>query len=141
MSDTILRTSTSTLATEPELSSTNPTSTGIVDIEVPYMDYESSHHHPYLVDHFKLGDTWDNLQGGFPREVAQIEGYIENKIQNGEMANSITAVKTMLKGLEKLTNVHNDERSVVKIETLNAYIEFLNKTDKMRSNLRRYNAY
>jgi hypothetical protein len=108
-------------------------------IEVPYTDYEQQTNHPYLVDHFKLGDKWDDPQGGFPNEVRLIESYIQDKIKSGEVANSIKAIQGVIKDMEKFNNLKGEERAVVKLEVLSHYVEFLMKNERTRANLRRYN--
>lgn len=107
-------------------------------IEVPYNDYSREHGKPYIADHFSLGDSWNDPQGGFPREVQQIEGYIFNKIESGEVANSVTAVKDLLKGMEKFNNLNHEERAVVKIEVLAHYVEFLQANERTKANLKKY---
>ena len=107
-------------------------------IEVPYLNYEGEHGHPYSVDHFKLGDTWEDPTGGFPKELSIIEEYLQRKIEVGEVANSIDAIKEEYKKIERITGVKKEERPVVKIETIAAYIKFLMETDKIKLNLSRY---
>ena len=106
--------------------------------EVPYLDYERENGHPHSVDYFKLGDTWTDPVGGFPEEVALIEEYFQDKIDKGEIANSTNAIKEELKKMEKFTNLKKEERPLVKIETLAAYVKFLMETDKIKFNLSRY---
>lgn len=109
--------------------------------EVPYLDYERENNHPHSVDYFGLGDTWEDPAGGFPEEISLIEEYLADQISKGELANSTKAVKRELRRLEKINNVNNEERPIVKIETLAAYIRFLMETDKIKFNLRRYGNY
>lgn len=117
----------------------SPSQSGEGDnIEVPYTEYESSKGHPYIVDHFSLGDTWDDPQGGFPHEISVIGEYINRKIESGEVANSVKAIQNVLKEMEKFNNLKGEERSVVKLEVLSHYVEFLMKNEKTRANLRRY---
>lgn len=142
MTDTVFRqTIAPPVAKESELKSNTPDSTSITTVETPYLDYQSDHSRPYLVDHFNLGDHWNDYDGGFPKEIGIMENYIEGKIKVGEIANTQNAVKEYIKGIEKLNNLTKEERAVVKIETITAYIEFLMKTEKTKHNLRRYNAY
>lgn len=110
-------------------------------IEVPYLNYEGEHGHPYSVDHFKLGDTWDDANGGFRQELAIMEEYMEKQIESGEIANSVDAIKERYKEIEKITKVNKEERAVVKVETIAAYIRFLMETDKTKFNLMRYGKY
>jgi len=107
-------------------------------VEVPYLDYEKEYGRPHTVDYFKLGDSWNDPMGGFSKEVALIEEYLQNKVEKGEIANSINAIKEELKKMEKITNLAKEERPLVKIETLAAYVKFLMETDKIKFNLAKY---
>lgn len=124
--------------TPPASEIKSPSRSSVVTIEVPYTDYEREHNHPYSVDYFNLGDTWNDNAGGFPKEIARIEGYIAQKINSGELANSVGAIKDFMKDMEKFNNLTKEERPVVKIEILSNYIEFLMKNEQVKSNLRRY---
>jgi hypothetical protein len=138
MTDTTFRTpSPVSSPAEPPKGNNSPT-TQDSKIEVPYMDYETEHGKPYLVDYFNLGPRWQDDMGGFPTEVATIESYFQDQISRGELPNSIEAVKTAIKKIEKITNVPKEERTVMKVETLAHYVEFLMKCDKTKFNLRRY---
>ena len=141
MSDTVFRQPVQTPIESKPIESKNPPVEGNAPVEVPYLDYEKEHGRPYLVDHFKLGDRWNDFDGGFPKEIGIIESYIENKIKTGETANSVKSIEELIKGIEKMTNITKEERAVVRIETISAYIEFLMKADKTKYNLRRYNSY
>lgn len=141
MTDTVFRTKVDTVEQakaevlpEPK----EPTRSGnetIGTIEVPYLDYSNQHAHSYLVDHFKLGDTWNDAQGGFTKEIETIEGYIQSKIKTGEIANSIGAVKDLIKRIEKINNLAFEERPVVKLGVLKNYAEFMMKNAEIRSKL------
>jgi hypothetical protein len=106
-------------------------------IEVPYTDYEIEKGKPLLVDYYQLGDTW-NEPGGFYKEIESIKQFIQYKIDNGEIANSQNAVKDLLKGMEKTNNLTKEERPVVKLGVLSAYVEFLLKQENIKLNLRKY---
>lgn len=107
-------------------------------IEVPYLDYERSEGRPFTAEYFNLGDTWDEPMGGYPKEIGVIEGYFEKKINEGEIANSSEAVKEELKKMLKFTGINKEERNVIKIETIAAYIKFLSTREEIKKNLRRY---
>ena len=104
----------------------------------PYLDYESENSYPHTVDYFELGDTWDQAIGGFTKEVGIIEGYFRDRIQTGEMANSLKAVKEELKSILKLTNMSKEERNLIKVETVAAYIKFLSEKEDIKRNITRY---
>lgn len=104
-------------------------------VQPPFTDYESVHKHPYLVDHFELGDRW---RDGFEKEINNIEDYFKSKIELGELKNDTEAVKDKLKGIYKLCNIDKNERATMQIEKLSAYIEFLKKTDHIKLNHAKY---
>jgi len=139
MPETVFREKTE-VSTKPEVlpKGKEPTRGAEAKVEVPYLDYEREHSHPHSVDYFGLGDTWEDPAGGFPEEISVIEEYLQDRINKGELANSILAVKGELKRLEKINNMGKEERAVVKIGVLTAYIKFLMETDKIKINLRRY---
>lgn len=110
------------------------TTDGQTGIEPPYLDYESVNGHPYLVDHFQLGDSWKDKLGGFEREINILEEYVKGKIQEGKTANSLEAVKEMIERIEKVCLADKTERATMKIEKMAAYVEFLAKTDKISYN-------
>jgi len=107
-------------------------------VEVPYLDYEQEHNHPHSVDYFNVGDTWEDPYGGFPEEISLIEEYLQKQIEKGEIANSVSAVKTELKRIEKINNLTSEERPVVKVGVLSAYTKFLMETSKIKFNSGRY---
>lgn len=138
MSDTVFK----SMATEPSQPVSLPESkdasmANTSHVDVPYLDYHTEHGKPYTTDYFELGDHWQDMQGGFPREIEQIESYLEEKIKSGEIANDVKSVKKFFKQVEKLTNLQDEVRAVVKIETIADYIKFLKSTDERRTNLRR----
>jgi len=107
---------------------TKPLTDGKVHIEPPFLDYEKVNGHPYLVDHFELGDSWQDKMGGFEKEIETIDGYLANQIKYGKVDNSIEAVKGALKKIEKMCGADKTERTTMRIEKMAAYAEFLNKT-------------
>ena len=109
-----------------------------VKVEVPYNDYEAEHGQPYVVDHYELGDHWSEGMGGYEQEVATIEGYIKDRIDSGELANNQKAVKVELKKMEKLTNVKDEPRAVVKVATITAHIKFLREAEGIRKDFAKY---
>lgn len=108
--------------------------------EVPYLDYQSAHAKPYTVEYFGLGDTWRDPDGGYPKEIELLEGYIKSKIDSGELPNSVKAVGNRIREIEKVNNLKNEERAVVKIGVITAYVKFLMETDGIKGNLKRYGA-
>jgi len=109
-----------------------------VEVEVPYTDYEKENGQPYSVDHFELGKYWNEGVGGFEEEVGVIENYIMNKINSGEWANDQTVIKGELKKMEKLTNMKDEPRAVVKVATITAHIKFLMEADGIRKDYAKY---
>lgn len=93
-------------------------------VDVPYTDIEASSGHPYTVEYFDLGDTYEV----FNDEIGVIESFLQNKIKSGDIANTKNAVERELKMIEKINNIKDEERSVVKIGVLAEYIRFLTNT-------------
>jgi len=122
-----------------EVKEVTPSSGGIVDnVEVPYTDYETQNGKPFIVDHYGLSDRWKDYEGGFGEEIATIDGYIQGKITNGDLANSQSAIKEELKKIEKLTNMSKEERVVIKLGNISAYAKFLMEADNIKFNARKY---
>lgn len=140
MSDTVFRQAPQKSDSAPQpLSRGDSTTIGsVTNVEVPYLDYEAQKSHPFSVDHYELGDRWRDPTGGFPSEVSEIENYFREKITSGEVANSLSAVKARLKEIEKVTNVSKEERRVIKLSTIAAYIKFLKETDNIKRSITRY---
>jgi len=122
---------------EPQVKG-DPSSTHDSDVSVPFTDYAKTNHHPYIVDHFELGDTWQDALGGFNSEVTAIEDYFKGKIEQGEMKNDVESVKEKLRSIYKLCGIDKTERTTMQIEKLSAYIEFLKKTDHIKLNHTKY---
>mgnify|MGYP001266385409 FL=1 len=131
MTNTIFREQSTEAAAKPineAAKPTKPTTDGDTTIEPPFLDYEKVNGHPYLVDHFNLGDNWRDKMGGFEKEIETIDSYLENQIKYGKIDNSVEAVKEALKKIEKMCGADKTERVTMRIEKIAAYAEFLNKT-------------
>lgn len=111
---------------------------GDTDIEPPFTDYEKVHKYPFLVDYYKLGDSWQDKLGGFEKEIGLIESYFRDKIEQGAMKNETQIVKDELNKMYKLNKIDKSERTTMQIEKLAAYIEFLKRTDKIELDRYRY---
>ena len=117
--------------TVPE-AKTGPVSFNIDGVELPFTDYSTQNGHSYLVDYYKLGDNYEV----FSDELNTIDSFIEGKIKSGDIANSKKAVDREIKIIEKLNNIKDEEREVVRIGVLAEYIKFLNST----KNIKKYGA-
>ena len=135
MAETVFRNqSTATTAQPPKLEVPEVKGTPIDDhVEVPYLDDKN-----FLDTYFGIGSEWHDVDAKFYPEVEKIDTYIKSKIEDGEIANDKTAVKDLLKGMEKMNNLKGESRSVVKLEVLANYVEFLMKNQTLKSNLKRY---
>lgn len=106
-----------------------PVTDGKAEVEPPFLDYENVNGHPYLVDHFGLGDSWQDRLGGFSEEIETINDYLANQIKYGRLDNSVEAVKKVLKKMEKMCGAEKTERVTMRIEKMAAYSKFLSKTE------------
>jgi len=120
---------------KPYVETPSPTST---EVEPPYLDWEHEKGKPYLVDYFDLGEYWQDKVGGFEKEVATINNYVRDEIEQGRIDNSVEAVKNLLKKIEKQAGYDKTDRNVVKIAQMAAYTEFLYKTRDINKNNYRY---
>jgi len=115
-----------------------PDSQSIIKEEVPYTDYEMENGHPYTVDHYDIGKYWDEGMGGYEEEIGLIEDYIVDKIKTGEWANDRKTIKGELRKMEKLINMKDETRKVVKVGSVVAHIKFLRETDKIKKDFGKY---
>lgn len=114
--------------------SKNDPAPGIVnDVETPYLDTPE-----FLDNYFGIGTEWHDQDASFYPEVEKIDSYIKSKIRSGEIANNQKDVTQFIKGMEKMNNLKNESRSVVKLEVLANYVDFLMKNEQLKSNLKRY---
>jgi hypothetical protein len=138
MSDTVFRTQT----VEPAAATEAPVApvdkhvpAGFTKVEPPFTDYESEKGHPYLVDHYELGDLWshgDMYSEGYVPEVKTINEYLDYAIKNGDLANTTDSVKNELKRIEKMINVRPDQRKTMRIGLVAEYVRFLMKSDYIK---------
>ncbi|OFW53989.1 MAG: hypothetical protein A2163_07920 [Actinobacteria bacterium RBG_13_35_12] len=133
MTDTVFRTQQES-AKEPQIIGKEQDSQSIVEEQVPYLDYELEHGHPYTVDYFKLGDNWEV----FDKELRTIDAYINGKIYEGSLANNVETIQKEIKRMEKMNNLKDEPRTVVKIDTLVSYVKFLMEADNIKHTLHKY---
>ena len=105
-----------------------------VEAEIPYESYQETTGKPFIADCYSLGDYWEP----FSKEINTINSYVNRKIQTGEIASSQGAVKELLKGMEKMNNLRNEERTVVKLGVLAAYVKFLESSEEVKQNTIKY---
>lgn len=132
---TAFRNATTVQAQEPTVQAVNPSVDGEAKVEAPFTEYEAEMGKSYLADRFELGDKIDIFQD----EISVIEDYISEQIETGKIANTVKAVEKVLKEIEALTGITDEDRSVIRIETISAHIDFLNKTNQARKDFGRYN--
>lgn len=134
--DTTFRTkSEHTEEVAPKASDTSTTHSMDLGVEIPFLDFERVNKHPLPVEYFNLGDRWED---GFSDEVSQLNTYLTEKVEKGDINNSISAVKKELKDLEKVNNIKDEERTVIKMGILSAYVKFLMESDGVKRNYRKY---
>lgn len=111
------------------------------DVEAPFTGYHKQNGAPFTVEYFDLGDLWDDPKGGFSEEVSTLEQYFQHKIQQGDISDSVSSIKSVLKDMEKVNNLKNEDRKVIKLGVLSAYAKFLMETDGVRVKARKYGSY
>jgi len=137
MADTVFRTKEEVKEEPPKKENIVPDKQTVVESAkepVPYTEYKAENGKPYTAKHFELGDNWEV----FNEEVSIIEEYLNRKIDKGEIANDVKIIEKEIRKMEKLNNVKDEPRAVVKIATIASYIRFLNESDGIRINWRKY---
>lgn len=127
-----------TPAVEPAGVATKSSVGGESTVQVPFMDYSREKGHPFTVDYFHLGDTWEQAEGGFGKEVSKIESFLEDQVDKGALPNNVEAIKEAIKKMEKFVGIDKNERDLMKVEKIAAYVEFLMKCDNIKFNVKRY---
>ena len=107
-------------------------------VEPPYLDWEHEKGKPYIAEYFELGDLWKDKVGGFEEEINTIKKYVQDEIEQGRLDNSASAVKELLKQMEKQMGADKTERTTIKIAKMAAYTEFLYKTRDIKNNQFKY---
>lgn len=114
------------------------TQSTITNIEPPFLDYSREHGKPFVVEHYELGDRWQDSPGGFSPEVSIIENYLEQQILDRQIENSVPAIKKRIKEIEKIVGVDKEDRKVIKLEVMSEYVKFLMKKSDLYKNITRY---
>lgn len=133
MPDTVFRSKAEESA--PEKLPEAPEATTVSDdkVDVPYTDAQN-----FIEDYFGLGTEWKDYDATFDGDIRKIDSYVKHKIAQGEIANDQKTVRELIKSMEKVNNLTKESRSVVKLEVLANYVDFLMKNDDLKSHLRRY---
>lgn len=135
MSDVVFRQS-STESAEPveqPTKSNEPTTQRDVEVEVPFTLYRQDKGKSLIAEYFGIEDGWDD-KNVYGKEVEEIEQYFEDKIGQGGIENTPKAVKEVLKRYEKAIGYTPEERTVVKVQKLIAYLDFRRVVDGIEKN-------
>lgn len=139
MSDTTFREKQTTpTGVEPKAEAKISTQGSTTTIEPPFLDYSREHGQPFVVEHFQLGDRWNDSSGGFFPEVTAIESYLAEQVTNREVENSLKAIKKRIKEIEKVTGMDKEDRKIIKLEVMADYVKFLMKKSDTYKNITRY---
>lgn len=125
----VFRTKESPETSQP-LPKTNPNQPigGESKAEGLFIGYETDNDTPFVADYYGIGDTYKGDSEAYP-EVAEITEYINSLIRAGDLDNSLTAVRTKLKSLEKLAGVDSTERVNMKLIRLAEFAKFQSRVN------------
>lgn len=137
MVDTTFRTPIKAVEETPEIMPERADSKPSLDNE-SFLGYEMETQKPYLSEYFNVQETWNEPLAGFKEDFDVIDSYFKDKINHGEMEDTVEAVKEKLKWIEKMVNIDKTERTVMKIEKIKAFIRFLKETDLIKVNGAKY---
>jgi len=118
----------------PEIVASNGAQPVDIAVEVPYTSYESEHKKPFIADHYELGEAYTE----FSDEIGEIEGYFKDRAEHGLIANDTKTVKDLISKYEKMANIGKEERVVIKIAKLAAYVKFLKETKNIEKMVEKY---
>ena len=135
MSDNTFRTKNETKEIEAKLPEGKTPDSTEITLDVDPDDYAAESGEPYIVEYFQVADINKDV---FRNEIDSINGHIMRLIDSGEIANTKDGINNEIKRLEKLTNTKQESRPSVKIETVSAYIDYLNKLSNIKTNIKRY---
>lgn len=138
MNDSTYRTASSQEAPkEPVIENKTKGTVEVSSVEPPFTEYEKKNGKPYPVDYFDLGQYW-NTGELYTKEIDSISTYLSHLIHTGEINNSLSSVKNKLKSIEKMINVHSDDRRAARVGKVAAYVEFLIKADNIKKDAAKY---
>lgn len=103
-------------------------------IEAPYTSYEVDHQRPFIADHYELGDQ----HKAFESEIKEIEGYFKDKAEHGKIANDTKTIRDLISKYEKMANIGKEERTVMRVAKLAAFIRFMRESDNIDLNGEKY---
>ena len=110
------------------------TVSGDLGIDPPFTSYKTEKHKPFTVDYFKLDGNWEDKTGGFKPEIELLEGYITSKVEQGQLDNTLDAVRAFYKKMEKMCQADRTDRVTMRIAKMAAYAKFLKETDNIKLN-------
>jgi len=111
------------------------------DTEAPFTLYESAKGQNPVGEYYGFGVGEKSQEGegvDYYGSFKTIEEYFKDKIEHGEIENSVEAVKSLLQKYEKTLGIEKSERNVVKIEKMVAYVKFKKEVDEIARNNFKY---
>jgi len=143
MNDTVFRTKSEPTPPQetPQMSEDRTANPGEVSVEPPFTEYEKEHGHPFLVDHYELGNMWnrtDMYSQAYVPEVETVNEYLQHIISRGDIGDTPEAVANELKKIEKMINVRKDQKKSVRIGMVAEYVKFLMKSENIKMESAKY---
>jgi hypothetical protein len=121
---------------EVEVGSNEPTTQRDSDVEPAFTLYESAKNQSFIAEY--LGLTGDGNKEVYENEIQTIENYFKEKVKRGDIENTTDAVKSVLKKAEKDLKFEEEDRTVVKVEKLVAYLKFKLEVEDIMEKNRKY---
>lgn len=102
--------------------------TDTTKVEVPFLNYEMEHGHPFIVDYYDLGEFW-NKDKVYTLEVGEIEDFLHHKVKKKEITNSLDSLKGYMKELELTVGVKSYDPILTKISKVLEYVQEMSRGD------------
>jgi hypothetical protein len=104
-----------------------------VKVEVPFTLYRADKGKSLIAEHYGIEEGWDD-KNVYGKEIDEIEEYFTEKIEKGDIENSPEVIKGLLKKYEADLKLEKEDRTVVKIQKLIAYLDFKKTVDDIVRN-------
>ena len=101
-------------------------------VEVPYTEYQSETKIPYTAKYLGVENIWEERE--IADDIQEIEEYIGDQVNRGELKNDIGTVKTKLKSIEKMANIDTLESPGLRLIKLSSFIKYLKHLDGRMKN-------
>lgn len=100
------------------------------DVEVPFTEYRNVNKLPFTADYVDAKLTWDEQL--MTDDIMEIEDYLIELVNTGELDNSTKAARAKLKDMEKMANIDKIESKAQKLIKLAEFVHYMKRLDERK---------